>query len=349
MPRAGHYPHKPATIKDIARELNISISTVSRVLRDMPDVNSETRQSVLQMVEKLDYQPNQIALSLVTKHTHTLGVIVPNLDYFFSTAVRGMDDMALEAGYTAMICQSNETYGREIVNTQRLMKSRVDGLIVSIASDSLNVDHFKRLLQKNYPIVFFDRVGSDLGATKVILDNIAGASLAVSHLIEQGCRRIAYLAGPANLSISQQRMIGYSETLQKYGIPVEDELIVYSEFDRDYAYSCTLDLMDRPNRPDAIFAVSDRLAVGALLALKERGVQVPQEVALVGFNDEPLVSLLTPAISSIAQPAFEMGRVAAKLLIEQMNSEATLPYRTVMLNPTLIKRESSLRKKTDLI
>ena len=114
MPRAGHYPHKPATIKDIARELNISISTVSRVLRDMPDVNSETRQSVLQMVEKLDYQPNQIALSLVTKHTHTLGVIVPNLDYFFSTAVRGMDDMALEAGYTAMICQSNETYGKPV-------------------------------------------------------------------------------------------------------------------------------------------------------------------------------------------------------------------------------------------
>ncbi len=246
MPRAGHYPHKPATIKDIARELNISISTVSRVLRDMPDVNPETRQSVLQMVEKLDYQPNQIALSLVTKHTHTLGVIVPNLDYFFSTAVRGMDDMALEAGYTAMICQSNETYGREIVNTQRLMKSRVDGLIVSIASDSLNVDHFKRLLQKSYPIVFFDRVGSDLGATKVILDNIAGASLAVSHPIQQGSCWIAYLAGPANLSISQQRMIGYTETLQKYGIPVEDELIVYSEFDRDYAYSCTLDLMDRP-------------------------------------------------------------------------------------------------------
>lgn len=297
------------------------------------------------MVEKLDYQPNQVALSLVTKQTHTLGVIVPNLDYFFSMAVRGIDDIALEAGYTAMICQSNETYGREIVNTKRLMKSRVDGLIVSIASDTLNVDHFKKLLQKNYPIVFFDRVGSDLGAMKVILDNVAGAAMAVSHLIEQGCRRIAYLAGPANLSISQQRMIGYKDTLQKYGLPIEEELIVYSEFDRNYAYSCTLDLLDMPNPPDAIFAVSDRLAVGALLALKERGVQVPNEVALVGFNDEPLVSLLTPAISSIAQPAFEMGRVAAQLLVELINSEGALPYRTVTLKPSLIKRESSLRKK----
>lgn len=345
MPRAGYRPDKPATIKDIARELNISISTVSRVLRDKPDVNTETRQLVLQMAEQLDYQPNQVALSLVTKQTHTLGVIVPNLDYFFSTAVRGIDDIALESGYTAMICQSNENYGREIMNTQRLMKSRVDGLIVSISSDTLNVDHFKRLLQKKYPIVFFDRVGSDLGATKVILDNIAGASMAVSHLIEQGCRRIAYLAGPANLSISQQRMIGYTDTLQKYGLPIEEDLIVYSEFDRDYAYSCTLDLLDSPNPPDAIFAVSDRLAVGALLALKERNVQVPKEVALVGFNDEPLVSLLTPSITSIAQPAFEMGRVAAQLLIEQMNSDSTLPSRTVMLKPTLIKRESSLRKR----
>lgn len=345
MPRAGYRPDKPATIKDIARELNISISTVSRVLRDKPDVNTETRQLVLQMAEQLDYQPNQVALSLVTKQTHTLGVIVPNLDYFFSTAVRGIDDIALESGYTAMICQSNENYGREIMNTQRLMKSRVDGLIVSISSDTLNVDHFKRLLQKKYPIVFFDRVGSDLGATKVILDNVAGASMAVSHLIEQGCRRIAYLAGPANLSISQQRMIGYTDTLQKYGLPIEEDLIVYSEFDRDYAYSCTLDLLDSPNPPDAIFAVSDRLAVGALLALKERNVQVPKEVALVGFNDEPLVSLLTPSITSIAQPAFEMGRVAAQLLIEQMNSDSTLPSRTVMLKPTLIKRESSLRKR----
>lgn len=346
MPSRGNRPDKPATIKDIARELNISISTVSRVLRDMPDVNAETRKQVLEMVEKLDYQPNQVALSLVTKQTHTLGVIVPNLDYFFSMAVRGIDDIALEAGYTAMICQSNETYGREIVNTKRLMKSRVDGLIVSIASDTLNVDHFKRLLQKNHPIVFFDRVGSDLSATKVLLDNVAGAAMAVSHLIEQGCRRIAYLAGPANLSISQQRMIGYTDTLQKFGIPLEQELIVYSEFDRDYAYSCTLDLIDSPNPPDAIFAVSDRLAVGALLALKERGIQVPNEVALVGFNDEPLVSLLTPAISSISQPAFEMGRTAAQLLIEQMNSEGTLPYRTVTLKPTLIKRESSLKRKS---
>ncbi|MFB9291863.1 LacI family DNA-binding transcriptional regulator [Persicitalea jodogahamensis] len=347
MALAGNRPHRPATIKDIARELNVSISTVSRVLRDMPDVNAETRQAVLQMAEKLDYQPNQVALSLVTKRTHTLGVIVPNLDHFFSVAVRGIDDLALEAGYTAMICQSNESYAREMVNTQRLMKSRVDGLIVSISSDTFNVDHFKRLLQKNYPIVFFDRVGSDLAATKVLLDNVAGAAMAVTHLIEQGCRRIAYLAGPANLSISQQRLIGYTDTLRKYGIPIEEELIVYSEFDRDYAYSCTLDLLSRPNRPDAIFAVSDRLAVGALLALKEKNVQVPEEVALVGFNDEPLMRLLTPAVSSVAQSAFDMGRTAAQLLIEQMSSETTLPHRTVMLKPTLIKRDSSLRKKTE--
>ncbi|WP_025762050.1 LacI family DNA-binding transcriptional regulator [Dyadobacter tibetensis] len=344
MNRSGYRPDKPATIKDVAKALNISISTVSRALRNKPDVNQETRQSVLRMVEELEYQPNQIALSLITQKTHTIGVIIPNLDYFFSMAVRGIDDMALETGYTVMICQSNESYARELVNTQRLMKGHVDGLIVSNSSDSINTEQYQRLLSKNFPIVFFDRVSSELDATSVVLDNISGATQAVTHLIEQGCRRIAYLAGPANLSISQQRMIGYKHTLEKYGLAIDESLIVFSEFDREFAYRSTLALIDSPNRPDAIFGVSDRLIVGAQLAIKERGLRIPEDIALVGFNDEPVVSLLTPPISSVAQSAFEMGRMAAKLLVEQLNSEHILPSQTIMLKPTLIKRASSIRK-----
>ena len=334
---------KPATIKDIARALNISITTVSRVLRDKPDVNPATRKAVLELAKKLDYQPNQVALSLVTRQTHSIGVIVPNLDYYFATAIRGIDEMALEAGYTVMTSQSNESYGREIINTQRLMTGRVDGLIASLSSDTMNVDHFRRLLQRNVPIVFFDRVGSDLNANKVVLDNQAGAVAAVSHLIEQGCRRIAYLAGPANLSIGQQRRDGYVATLQQHNLPVDEHLIVFSEFDRDFAYRATLQLLD-DYQPDAIFAVSDRLAIGALLALRARGVRVPEEVAIVGFNDEPVVSLLTPAVSSVAQPAFEMGRMAAKLLIEQINSDTPMAPQTIVFTPELIIRASSVRQ-----
>lgn len=334
---------KPATIKDIARALNISITTVSRVLRDKPDVNPETRKAVLELAKKLEYHPNQVALSLVTRQTHSIGVIVPNLDYFFATAIRGIDEMALEAGYTVMTSQSNESYGREIINTQRLMNGRVDGLIVSLSSDTLNVDHFRRLIQRNVPVVFFDRVGGDLHANKVVLDNQAGAVQAVTHLIEQGCRRIAYLAGPANLSIGQQRRDGYVTTLQRYNLPVDENLIVYSEFDREFAYRATLQLLD-DYRPDAIFAVSDRLVVGALLALRTRGVRVPEEVALVGFNDEPVVSLLTPSVSSVAQPAYDMGRMATKLLIQQINSDTSLPPQTIVVKPELVIRESSVRK-----
>ncbi len=336
-------PEKPATIKDIARTLNISITTVSRVLRDKPDVNPATRRAVLELAKKLDYHPNQVALSLVTRQTHSIGVIVPNLDYFFAASVRGIDDVALEAGYTVMTSQSNESYGREIINTQRLMNGRVDGLIASLSSDTLNIDHFRRLVQRHVPLVFFDRVGSDLHASKVLLDNHAGAVQAVTHLIEQGCQRIAYLAGPANLSIGQQRREGYIDTLKKHNLPVCEDLIVFSEFDRDFAYQATLQLLDN-YQPDAIFAVSDRLAIGALLALRTRGVQVPTEVALVGFNDEPVVSLLTPAVSSVAQPAFEMGRMATKLLIEQINSDTPMPPRTIIVKPELMIRESSLRR-----
>jgi DNA-binding LacI/PurR family transcriptional regulator len=334
-------PAKPATIKDIARSLGVSISTVSRAMRDFPDVNPDTKQAVLEMAKQLDYQPNQVALSLVTRHTHSIGVIVPNLDYFFATAVRGIDEIALEAGYTVLTCQSNESYGREITNTQRLLNSQVDGLIVSLSSATSNVDHMRRLMTRGVPLVLFDRVATDLNATKVVLDNHDGAMQAVNHLFEQGCRRIAYIAGPPSFSISNQRKEGYITALLQHGLPIDEDLIVHCEFDQAHAYSATEQLLDRVQRPDAIFAVSDRLAIGALLALRHRGLRVPEDVALVGFNDEPVARLLTPGLSSVGQPAFEMGKVAAQLFLEQLNSESVIPPRTITLKPTLVVRESS--------
>jgi DNA-binding LacI/PurR family transcriptional regulator len=336
-------PYKP-TIKDIARDLNVSVSTVSRALRGMPDVNPQTLKLVLRHAEKLDYQPNMAALSLVKKQTHTIGVIVPNLDYFCSTAIRGIDEAALEAGYTVMICQSNESYGREVVNTQRLMSSSVDGLIVSLSNETNNVDHFKRLLQKEIPILFFDRTHADLNASNVVLDNAFGGEQAVQHLIEQGCKKIALLRSHATVSVSTLRENGYRTAHQKAGLTVDESLIIHCDFKQEAAYRATIELLNGTH-PDAIFTVSDRLALGAMVALKEKGLRIPEDVAIVGFNDEPIMNLMTPKLSSVAQPAFEMGRRTARLFIEHIHAEGKPDVETIVLKPQLVIRESSLKKK----
>src|SRR4029079_18838248 len=187
---------KPATIKDIARTLNISTSTVSRAMRNAPDVNLETKKAVMALAEELNYQPNKLALSLKQKQTHTIGVIVPNLDYVLATMVRGIHEVALEAGYTVMVCQSNESFGREIVNTRRLLDSLVDGFIISVSSETKVFDHINKIQDKKMPMVVFDRVTPFLKAPGVRIDNVDGGFQATEHLIQQGYKRIAILAGP---------------------------------------------------------------------------------------------------------------------------------------------------------
>jgi len=334
---------KAPTIKDIAQRLNISISTVSRALRNASEVNPETRESVLKLAEELNYQPNQLALSLLNKQTHSIGVIVPNLDYVLSMMVKGIDEVALEAGYTVMVCQSNESYGREIVNTRRLMESLVDGFIISISSETKLVDHFKKIQDQNKPIVVFDRLPTDLAAPKIRLDNEDGGFQATQHLIEQGYKRIAVLAGPETLDISNKRVDGYLKALKHNNIRLQKDLIIHCDFDQDYAYFATKELLAMKKRPDAIFTISDRMAIGAMLAIKEKGLQMPNDIGLVGFNNEPVTKLVTPSISSVDQPAFEIGKAAAKVFIEMMNSDVDMTSREIVLKPKLFIRESSQR------
>jgi DNA-binding LacI/PurR family transcriptional regulator len=335
--------NKPATIKDIAQRLNISISTVSRALRNAPDVNNETKQAVMLLSEELNYQPNRLALSLRHKQTHTIGVIVPNLDYVLSTMVRGIDEVALEAGYTVMVCQSNESFGREILNTRRLLDSLVDGFIVSVSSETKLFDHFKKIQERGLPMVVFDRVTPDLIAPSVRLDNEEGGFIATEHLLEQGYSRIAILAGPVNLGVSNNRLEGYLRALRKHKIRIDKHLIIYCDFNQDYAYFATQELLAMKKRPDAIFTISDRMAIGAMLAIKEKGLKMPQDIGLVGFNNEPVVSLVTPRISSVDLPSFEMGKVAAKLFIETMHNNADMSGVEEVLKPKLYVRESSQR------
>lgn len=336
--------NKQATIKDIARELKISTSTVSRALRDAPDVSIETRDAVRALSEELNYQPSRLALSLKQRQTHTIGVIVPNLDYMMATMVKGIDEVALEAGYTVMVCQSNESFGREMVNTRRLLDSLVDGFIISVSSETKVFDHFNKIRQKKMPMVVFDRVSNDIIAPKVILDNKDGGFQATEHLIEQGYKRIAILAGPKNLGISNSRLEGYLSALKKHKVKSDPTLILHCDFNQQDAYETTQQLLALKTKPDAIFAISDRMAIGAMLAIKEKGLQMPKDIGLVGFNNEPVVSLLSPDISSVEQSAFELGKTAAKLFIEAMHSEENMDDVEVVLKPKLIIRESSLRK-----
>ena len=335
--------NKPATIKDIARQLNVSISTVSRAMRNAPDVNADTRRAVMALSEELNYQPNRLALSLKQKQTHNIGVIVPNLDFVMSTMVKGIDEVALEAGYTVMVCQSNESFGREIVNTRRLLDSLVDGFIVSVSSETKVFDHLRKI-QEKMPMVVFDRVTPFLTAPSVRIDNEEGGFLATEHLIEQGYKRIAILAGPKYLGISSNRLEGYMRALKKHKLKPDNDLIINCDFNQQYAYVATQELLAMKKRPDAIFTISDRMAIGAMLAIKEKGLRMPHDIGLVGFNNEPVTSLVTPGISSVDQPAFELGKVAAKLFIESMhNKNGEMNHVEEVLKPKLMVRESSQR------
>lgn len=329
---------KPTTIKDIAKKLNISISTVSRALRDAPDINRETKNAIKKLAEDLKYQPNRLAVSLRQNQTHTIGVIVPNLDYVLSSMVRGIDEVALEAGYTVMVCQSNESFGREIVNTKRLLDSLVDGFIISVSSETKSFDHFKKIQDRNIPLVLFDRLAPDLQAPSVKLDNENGGFIATEHLIKQGYKKIAILAGPKNLGISNQRMDGYLNALKKYKLKKNNQFIVHCDFNQNYAYAATKELLMMKDRPDAIFTISDRMAIGAQLAIKENNLRMPEDIGLVGFNNEPVTNLVTPQISSVDMPAFDIGKAAAKLFIEIMHHNEIGAIEEQVLKPKLFIR-----------
>lgn len=334
---------KQTTIKDIALALRISVSTVSRALRDAPDVSQETRDAVKALAAELDYQPNKLALSLLKNQTNTIGVIVPNLDYIPATMVKGIDEVALEAGYTVMVCQSDESFGRELLNTKRLLDSLVDGFIVSVSSETNVYDHIKKIQTKKIPLVLFDRVVDSFSVPKIRLDNAEGGRLATQHLLDQGYKRIAILAGPENLSISNDRKDGYLQVLKQHKIAVQKNLIINCEFNQDYAYYATKELLSMKSRPDAIFAISDRLAIGAMLAIKEAGLKMPKDIGLCGFNNEPITKLLTPSISSIEMYAFEIGKATAKIFLETLHSETDMSQKEIVIKPKLVVRESSNR------
>lgn len=336
--------NKATTIKDIARVLNVSISTVSRALRGMEEIHPDTRHAVLRVAEEMDYQPNQLAKNLVKSRTKTIGVIFPNLSYsYFSSMLNSIEEAAMQVGYSVLVAQTNESYLRETVSIQNLMRSQVEGFVLSLARDTANFDHIERLVKKNVPLVLVDRTADISSVSRVIVDNQAAAFKATQHLIEQGCRRIGFLAGPAELTLSQQRIEGYLAAAAQYGIVAGEQYVRHCDYTHENTILQALALMSLPQPPDGIVTISDRIAFPALYAMQQKGINVPQDIAVVSFNNEPFSAFFSPALSSINQPITEMATETVRLLLRQIESTEAVSCETKVFDTQLIIRQSSLR------
>lgn len=342
---------KNPTITDIAKKLKISPSTVSRALNGHPDIKNKTKSRVKKIAKELNYFPNSIARSLKNNRTNVIGVIVPEIEHdFFSSAISGIEEAAYHSGYTILVCQSNESYEREIINTNTLMNQRVAGIIVSISQSTVKGNHFKELIKRGIPLVFFDRVCNDIPANKIIIDDVKSAYAAVMHLIERGHKKIAHFSGPKTLEICKQRLKGYKDALRKSNLPLVKEFICYGGLHENDGYDLMDSLIRKKLIPDSIFAVNDPVAIGAFQRIKEEGLKIPDDIAIVGFSNNKITSLIDPPMTTINQPSFEMGKKSAEILIDVINKNnrqsRTSPKKngkgkTIILDAELIVRAST--------
>lgn len=331
------------TIHDIARELKISASTVSRALNDNPRISLKTKERIKAVADSLGYRPNTLASNLRNKKSNTIGIVVPLINrHFFSSVISGAEDVAYKAGYTVVISQSNDLAAKEINIVQSMFSNRVDGLIISIAMQTDTFEHLKLFRKKHIPLVFFDRAVPEIETDKIVVDDFAGGYRVTQHLIDQGYKRIGHLAGPQNLMTYYDRKNGYMEALRKNSIPYDESLVIINTLTSDEGVTAIQQLMDLPHPPDAVFCGNDTTALSVMIYLRDKGIRIPEDIGIVGFSNEPFSKVVSPSISTIAQPGFIMGQKAAELIIRKIeNKERT--YQTITLPTELIIRESSNR------
>ncbi|WP_353717379.1 LacI family DNA-binding transcriptional regulator [Dyadobacter sp. 676] len=329
------------TIKDIAKALGISVATVSRALRDTYDVSAETRQLVLDTASKMNYRPNFNATGLVKSGTHKIAVIIPAItNYYFSTVITGIQEYALEQNYQVMLYLTNDAAYWETKVVRELSLSSVDGLLACITCETTDLSHFEELIEADMPLVFFDRVPESVKTSVVVQDDYTGACTATEHLISQGYTRIAHLAGPPGLNLTQQRMQGYLDTLKKHSL--ESFGIIHSGFSDENGRHDMNVLFSGAETPDAIFSVNDRKAIGAILWLREHNIEVGKEVGVIGFTNDPASRIISPSLSTIAEPAYEIGRKSCEVLIKHIQKQ-NYPVQAISLPTELIVRESTMR------
>ena len=335
------------TIKDIARTLGLSASTVSRALRGSTEINDETRRLVQELAEKLNYTPNPIALSLKEKKTRVIGVIVPEIaNYFCSAVIGGIEDFAYNNGYHVVIFQSHEKYERELMNIKLLESRRIDGLIISVSNETKNGKHIQELINKGTPVVMFDRICNEVDTPRVVTDDKGGTFIAAKHLIEQGYKRIAHLTMASHLSVTKNRTKGYIEALRESNISFQKKWVIACNFDIASVKNAINKLFKDAPKPNAILAASERIALRSIEALKEMKLRIPADVAVAGFFDNPVSRFIDPPLTSIHQPTFDIGQSAARLLIEMIDSNKLQhQLKTIELKTTLEIRESTRRRK----
>lgn len=322
------------TIKDIARELGVSPSTVSRALKDNPDISQETRETIQKYAREHHYKPNALALNLRTNRSNTIGVIIPQLvHHFFSCVLSGIEETAAKAGYNILVAQSNERYEQEVKIVHSFLATRVCGVIASLAKDTSQYDHYQELLDNDIPIVFYDRICTGISTERVVVDDYAGSFAAVEYMIQTGCKRIFFYSAAPHLEISKNRRNGYLDAMKKYKIPVDDSMIKQCDT-REQAIAITPDLLEQKKRPDGFFAINDETASGILYSCKLVGLKVPDEVSICGFTDGAIAQSTDPKLTTVEQHGEEVGKSAIHLLIDKLegNKEIKSPNKIVRTN-----------------
>jgi LacI family transcriptional regulator len=338
---------KDITLKEIAIKLGISITTVSKALKNYPDVSEKTKNAVLEMAKSLHFTPNSFAVNLRTRESKTIGLIIPEVvHHFFSNVIKGIIAEAEKSGYLVIILQSSESKELEIKQVDLLMNKRVDGILLSLSNESNDDDHIKEIIRRDVPFVMFDKISKLINCSKVIINDQKAAFNATEHLIGKGCKRIAHIRGPVNPQNAIDRFLGYKKALEKHNI-LFDKSLVYtckgSEFEEGYDFA--KQIITEHNDIDGIFCVTDIVAIGAINYLNEINISIPKQIKVIGFSNWFMGQVITPKLSTIDQPGYDMGVESFNLLLEEMNCRReTKPFtpRTIELPTKVIERESTL-------
>jgi LacI family transcriptional regulator len=336
--------YKQITIYDIAEALSLSPATISRGLKDHPAIRKDTRKRIIDKAREMGYQHNSFASNLRRNRTNTIGVIVPRLNsYFMSTVIAGMEKVANAAGYNLIISQSMESVQKEISNVNTLFNSRVDGLLVSLAYDTEDISHFDMVLDKNIPLIFFDRVFEHPQCTSIVIDNYKAAYEVTQHLISQGSKRIVHISANLKRNVYIDRLKGYKQALADANVPFDEKLVFYNNLSDQAGVEVSQAILAMDQKPDGIFSANDACAVSCIRQLKMAGVRIPQDIAVAGFNNDPLSKVIEPNLTSVNYPGQEMGEIAASTLIRRLDQREGVTLNTIVLRHDLVVRESSLR------
>ena len=334
------------TIYDIAKKLNITAATVSRALNNNPKISEKTRKLVIETAAEMNYKQNKLALALKSGKSNNVGVIVPHIDRnFFASTIRGIEEELYPHGYQVIICQTHDIESKETEKINTLLNAQVDGILMSISNVTIEIDHIiNRVIQKNVPLIFFDRKKNIDGVSSVTINDFEGGYKATQHLIDQGCKRIAHLAGDRSFEIYKDRCSGYKKALIDNGIEFDEKYVVPTKSEVEDGKLAVKKLLKMKNPPDAIFSSSDFVALGAIQELKEQGIKIPEDFCVVGYSNEPFTKFMELSISSVDQSPLEMGKMAAKVFLEQVTNPGKVKIeKKVVLTPQLLVRKSSLK------